>query len=104
MMVSESSGTRRRWKSQFSLRSGDCLANQPQDLARLGVTFGRFLGEHAFPVDGHFEDTTRGLNQPNLSMGVGIAQLGRQTGGPWLVVSDDAEFDGDGHGVNDSRA
>jgi len=32
-------------------------------------------------------------------MGEGIADFGRQTGGPRFVVSDDAVFDCDGHGV-----
>ena len=68
------------------------------------MAFSGFLGEHTLAVEIYFEDTAGGLNQANLSVGVSLANLGRQTGGPWLVVSDDAEFDGDGHGVNDSRA
>ena len=68
------------------------------------MALGRFLGEHTLSVDTHFKDTTGRLYQLDLSVGVAIAYLGRQTGGPWFVVSDDAEFDGDGHGVNDSRA
>lgn len=55
-------------------------------------------------VEIHFEHTAGGLHQPDLSVRVGIPDFGRQTGGPWLVVSDDAEFDRDGHGLNDSRA
>ena len=68
------------------------------------MAFGGFLGEHALPIDVHLKDTAGGLNQPDLTVGVCFTNFGRQTGGPWFVVSDDAEFDGDGHGVNDSRA
>ena len=68
------------------------------------MAFSGFLGEHTPAVEIDFEHTAGGLNQANLSVGVRLVNLGRQTGGPWLVVSDDAEFDRDRHGVNDSRA
>ena len=63
-----------------------------------------FLGEDAAPVDVDFENAAGGLNQPHFSMRKGAADFGRQTGGPWFVVSNDAVFDCDGHVVNDSRA
>jgi hypothetical protein len=62
------------------------------------------LREDATPVDLHLEHAARRLNQLHVSVGVGLADLGRQTGGPGLVVSDDAVFDGDAHAVNDSCA
>jgi hypothetical protein len=62
------------------------------------------LGVDAASVDVHFEDAARGLNQPHFRMRKGIADFGRQTGGPWFVVSNDAVFDCYSHVVNDSRA
>ena len=95
MMVSE---------SQFSLLAGGRLANQAQHFTALGVTPRGFLGEQAPPVDVHFKDTAGRLNQSHLSVRICIADLGRQTGGPWFVISNDAVFNRDCHGVNDSRA
>src|SRR5438874_269176 len=54
----------------------------------------------------------RGLDQLDVRVRVGLANFGRQTGGPRLVVSDDTIFDGDAHRlgasglgcVKDSRA
>ena len=62
------------------------------------------LGEDAAPVDFHLEHAARRLDQLHVSVGVDLADLGRQTGGSGLVISDDAVFDGDAHAVNDSRA
>ena len=86
------------------LAGGSPLANQPQHFARLGVALGAFLGEDAASVDVHFEDAAGRLNQAHFSMRKRAADFGRQTGGPWFVVSNDAVFDCDGHVVNDSRA
>ena len=81
-----------------------CPANQPQHFTGFGMPLGGFLGEDPTSVDVDLEDAARRLDQPHVSVREGIAELGRQTGGPRLVVSDDAVFDGDGHGVKDSRA
>src|SRR5437773_1720414 len=98
---------RRPWREQFSpllRKRARCLANQPQHFTGFGVAHRRLFGEYVAPVDVHLEDAARRLDQPHFSMRKRIADLGRQTGGPRLVVSDDAVFDCDGHGVNDSRA
>jgi hypothetical protein len=55
------------------------------------------LGEHAAPVHLDFEHATRRLDQLHVGVRVGLADLGRQTGGPRLIVSDDAVFDRDAH-------
>src|SRR6059036_3254567 len=39
----------------------------------------------------------RGLDQLDVRVRVGLADFGRQTGGPRLVVSDDTVLDGDAH-------
>jgi hypothetical protein len=62
------------------------------------------LGEHAASVDLNLEHTAGRLDQLHVGVGVGFADLGRQTGGSRLVVSDDAVFDRHAHVVNDSRA
>jgi hypothetical protein len=80
------------------------LANQPKDFTRLGVALQGFLGEDPAPIHVHLEHASGGLDQAHVGIGEGISDFGRQTGGPWFVVSDDAVFDGDGHVVNDSRA
>jgi len=80
-----------------SRRDGAGLAQQPHDLTLIGVSFQRLLGEHAAAVHLHFEHSAGGLDELDLRLREGLADLGRQTGGPWLVVSDDAEFDGDAH-------
>jgi hypothetical protein len=50
------------------------------------------------PVHFHLKDPARRLDQLDFGIGEGFADLGRQTGSPGLVVSDDAEFDADSHG------
>ena len=56
------------------------------------------LGEEERVAEGHLEDPAAGGDQPHLGLGELLAERGRQTGGPWLVVSDRAEFDGQAHG------
>src|SRR6267143_4796731 len=86
----------------FTLTQG--LLDQPQDLARLGVASQPFLGEDPAPVHLHLEYATRGLDELHFGVRVCLPNLGRQTGGPRLVVSNDAVFDGHVHSVNVSRA
>ena len=63
-----------------------------------------FLGEHAAPVDLDFEHAARGLDQLDVRVRVGLANFGRQTGGPRFVVSDDTVFDGDAHTIEGEGA
>jgi len=62
------------------------------------------LGEDDAAVHLHFEDAAGGLDEFDIRVGKRVAKLGRQTGGPRFVVSDDAVLDRDLHAVNDSRA
>jgi hypothetical protein len=59
-----------------------------------------FLGKKAVSVDVHLEHAAGGFDELDLCLRKCLADLGRQTGGPWLVVSDDAEFDGYAHTVS----
>src|SRR6266852_9287681 len=86
----------RRWR--------DDLTHQPHHFSGLGVASRCLLGENAATVDLHLEHAARGLDQLHVGVRVGLADFGRQTGGSWLVVSDDAVFDRNAHAVNDSRA
>jgi hypothetical protein len=67
------------------------------------VTPEGFLGEYPAPVDLDFEHAARGLDQLDVRVRVGLADFGRQTGGPRLVVSDDTVFDGDAHTLWERR-
>jgi hypothetical protein len=53
----------------------------------------RFLGEHEHAVDGHLEESARRLEQPDCGIRKGLLELSCQTGGSWLVVSDNAVLD-----------
>jgi hypothetical protein len=63
-----------------------------------------FLGEYQPAVHFHLEYAARGLDQVHVRIGKRLSDLGRQTGGPRLVVSDDAVLDRDAHAVNISGA
>jgi hypothetical protein len=80
------------------------LHDQTEHLAGLGVPALNFLREDAAPIDLNFEYATRGLDQFDLGLRMGLADFGRQTGGPRLVVSNDAVFDRHAHSANDSGA
>ena len=58
---------------------------------------GRALGIDQLALKGHLKDTPGALDQRDLKPGNGLRELGRQTGGPGLVVSDDAELDRELH-------
>jgi hypothetical protein len=68
------------------------------------VTFEGFLGENAPSIQIDLEYPAGRLDQPDLGLGERGPNLGRQTGGPGFIVSDDAEFDRDAHDGNDSGA
>ena len=86
----------------FTLSQG--LLDQPQHLARLGVASQSLLGEDPATVHIHLEYASRGLDEFDLGVRVSLPNLGRQTGGPRLVVSNDAVLDRHLHSVNVSRA
>jgi len=68
------------------------------------VAFQGLLGEEQAAVGFDFEDAAGGFDELHFRIRERVADLGRQTGGPWLIVSDDAVFDRDSHGINISRA
>jgi hypothetical protein len=68
------------------------------------VTTERFLGEDECSITGDLEHTTTSLEQLDGRLGVGLTDLGRQTGGPWFIVSDDAVPDADVHGCGVQEA
>jgi hypothetical protein len=51
------------------------------------------LGEDDLPVHLDLEDPTRRWDEAHFRVREGLLQLGRQTGGQRLVVSDDAILD-----------
>jgi hypothetical protein len=80
------------------------LFEEAHDFTGLGVAPRALLGENDAAVHLYFKDAAGGLDEFHFRMREGIANLGRQTGGPRFVVSDDAVLDRDLHVVNDSRA
>jgi hypothetical protein len=56
------------------------------------------LAEDAVVVDGHVETPAASANDLTVDSELGL-ELGRQTGGPWEVVSNAAVIDADVHGV-----
>lgn len=55
------------------------------------------LGKDEISIHNHLEDTPPGLDERHFDVGPFLLELGHQTGGPGLVVSDDAVFDRDCH-------
>ena len=71
-------------------------ANQPEHLAIVREALRGSLGENQLSVDGDLEHAAVGGDQ--LAIGTqALLELGRQTGGPWLVVSFAAVFDSNFH-------
>jgi len=64
----------------------------------------RLLREHLAAIYFNLEHTPRRLNELYVGLRVTVTDLGRQTGGPGFIVSNDAVFDDHAHGVYDSRA
>ncbi len=79
---------------------GPGLLEQPNHLALVGMALQRLLREYAAAIHLYLEHAARRLDELDLRLGKGFADLGRQTGSPWLIVSDNAEFDRHAH---DSR-
>ena len=57
----------------------------------------RLLGEHELSFHHDLESSPGRFDEPYFRLRKCLLELGRQTGGPGLVVSDDAEFDRDDH-------
>ena len=57
------------------------------------------FGEDEQAVRHDLEDSTGTLDQPDRDAREVLLELGRQPGGPWLIVSNDAVGDLDVHGV-----
>jgi hypothetical protein len=89
---------------RLSFRMSSTAPEQLDDFARLRVPAHFPLREDQLAVYFHFEHAARGLNEIHVRVGECLSDLGRQTGGPWFVVSNDAVFDRDSHGVNISGA
>ena len=70
-----------------------------EHFARLGMSTGLDLGVDKCPVERHFEHTSRTLDQDDLRVGIGLANLIRQTDGPRTVVSNDAILDRNLHPI-----
>jgi hypothetical protein len=80
------------------------LREEPQDLAGRGVPAERFFRKQLPPVHLDLEHAPRRLDEFHFRLRVHPADLGRQTGGPGFVVSNDAVFDHYAHTVYNSRA
>jgi hypothetical protein len=80
------------------------LLDESEHFGGLGVAAKGLLGEDAAPVDLNLEHAAGRLDELHVGVRIGLTKFRRQTGGPRLVVSDDAVFDRHTHGVNDSRA
>ena len=72
------------------------LPNRPCHLTRIGKPAYLPLREDQLPIDLDLEDTVFAFDQARVRSEF-VAELSRQPGGAWLVVSNDAIFDGDVH-------
>jgi hypothetical protein len=70
---------------------------ESHDLSGLGMPAKRPLGEHQAAIDRHFEHPAGRGDQAHVGIGPRLLELGRQTGGSRLVVSDNAVFDDGAH-------
>ena len=81
----------------FGSARGFGLLEQDKYLSRIRVASRLPLREDEHAITRDLEDATASLQQVDLRTWVPGADLGRQTGGPGFVVSDDAITDGDMH-------
>ena len=72
---------------------GNRALHQAKHFSRLRVPPYGLLGEDPAPIHLDLEHTAGRLDQFHVGVRVDLPDLGRQTGGPGLVVSDDAVFD-----------
>lgn len=75
----------------------EVLAQQVENFPRLRMApqFGLF--ENWGPVNNDLESALAGRDHRDFDAGVRLTKRGRQTGGPGLVVSNDAIFDRNRH-------
>ena len=71
-------------------------ANDLRHLSIIRKTAKGSFRKHEITIDDDLEDPVRALDQLRRCLKLSV-QFGRQPGGPWLVVSDDAVFDRDIH-------
>lgn len=57
-----------------------------------------FLREDALAIEADIEHAAGRRNQLRFALRKMLLQLGRQTGGPLLIISNDAVLDDDAHG------
>ena len=76
------------------------VLDQANDLAGLRVPSERDLAEDGPAVDDDLEPAARRLEQLDGGVRILGPELGRQTGGPRIVASDDAVFDRDVHAAS----
>ena len=86
------------------LPRASAASDQLDDFTRRRVPAQLLLGEQEQAVYHDLEHASRRLDQLNVGVRECLTKLGRQTGGPRLVVSNDAVFDRHSHGVNISGA
>jgi hypothetical protein len=77
--------------------------DQLLDLAGAREAAEAALREQQLVAGGDLEDAAAPLDQPGRDAEP-LLEIGRQTGGPWLVVSDDAVLDGDLHAAPPSSS
>ena len=75
----------------------NCFAHDVRDLPVIRESPQSALGKNQIAVDRDLEDPVLALDQAHIRAKL-VAQLSRQPGGAWLVVSNDAIFNGDVHG------
>jgi hypothetical protein len=75
-----------------------CLLQQFQDFAGAGVAIELGLLEDRRAVAENLEATAARWHERDGGLGMLAANLGRQTDGPWFVVSERAVLDRDVHG------
>ncbi len=75
----------------------EVTAQQVEDFSGQGMAPQFGLLEDRRPVDDDLEATAARRDHLDFDAGMRLTERGRQTGGPGLVVSNDAVFDGDLH-------
>jgi hypothetical protein len=85
--------------TRFARWRGSRLSQELDDLARPGVSTRFRLLEHRRAIAMDLESSAARRQQLNVRIRPLGVKLGRQTDGPWFVVSKRAVFDRDRHSV-----